>query len=114
MFRSMARPTVLSAFVLAASATALYAQALVINGMYDCQRATNGRAYCKRQGAPPDNQYQPVTDEFFMNYEAARMGRPAAAAPTVQQNQTNTQVNQTQVNNTVVIQLRTEASDLKG
>lgn len=87
------------------------AQTIVLNGLYDCQRATNGRAYCKRQGAPPSNQYVPVSNDFFASYEAARIGRPVLPATQV----TQEQVTQTQVvNNGVIIQLKSEAGDIKG
>ena len=71
------RPILLAALVLLGAETNAHAQVLVINGLYDCQRATNNRVYCKRQGAPPDSQYQSVTEEFFANYEATRLGRSA-------------------------------------
>lgn len=87
----------------------LNAQSLVINGLYDCQRATNNRVYCKKQGATLDNQYEPVSDEFFANYEAARLGR-VVAPPVINNNQQNN----LQVNNTVIIQLKSEAADVKG
>ena len=107
------RPFVLSALILVGAPSISYAQVTVVNGLYDCQRATNNRVYCKRQGAPPDNQYQPVTEEFFANYEAMRLGR-SAPPPVIANTQNNTQVSNTQVNNTIIITLKGEASDLKG
>jgi hypothetical protein len=112
------RPFVLSALILVGAPSISSAQMTVVNGLYDCQRATNNRVYCKRQGAPPDNQYQPVTEEFFSNYEAMRLGR-SAPPPVIANTQNNaqvnnTQVNNSQVNNTVIIELKSEASDLKG
>ena len=114
MITFYARPILMAALVFLGAESSVNAQSLVINGMYDCQRATNNRVYCKRQGAPPDSQYQSVTEEFFANYEATRLGR--AAPPPVIYNapQTNVQVNNTQVNNTVIIQLKDDVSDIKG
>lgn len=95
-------------FVLGFS-TSLSAQSPVINGLYDCQRATNNRVYCKKQGAPLDNQYQPVSDEFFASYEATRLGRVIAPPVT-----NNNQQNNLQVNNTIIIQLKADVADVKG
>jgi hypothetical protein len=91
------------------------AQSIVVNGMYDCQRATNGRAYCKRQGTS-GNQYEPVSDDFFATYEAARTGnRPQPTVVVAPKEVTNNTVTNNQtVNNTVVIQLKSEAVDVKG
>ena len=59
------------------------AQSLVVNGYFDCQRATNGRTYCKRQGVPTASQWTPVGEDFFVKYEAARTGMvPAPTPPT--------------------------------
>jgi hypothetical protein len=92
-----------------------FAQSIVLNGLYDCQRATNGRPYCKRQGAL-NNQYEPVTEDFFASYDAARTGK--AVNPTVviapkEVNNTNVTNNQT-VNNTIIIQIKADAVDVKG
>lgn len=80
-------------------------QALVMNGLYDCQRATNGRPYCKKQGAPYSSPYVPVNEEFFGAYENARTGR---------QTTVNVQSNLQVTNNILVIQLKSETLDLKG
>jgi len=114
MMTFFTRPVILAALVLLGAESCALAQALVINGLFDCQRATNNRVYCKRQGAPPDSQYQSVTEEFFANYEATRLGRSAPAPVIYNGQQNNIQVNNTQVNNTVIIQLKDEASDIKG
>ncbi len=84
------------------------AQTLVINGLYDCQRATNGRAYCKRQGA--GDSYSPVSDEFFNQYEAARTGKPAQPPAVVNQSATATAT----TNNVVIVNLTAEASNIRG
>jgi hypothetical protein len=98
----------------------VFAQSIVINGLYDCQRATNGRAYCKRQGAPASNLYEPVSEDFFASFEAARTGKApqttVVVAPkevTTNNVTTNQTVNNT-VNSTVVIQLKSEAVDVRG
>ncbi len=104
------RPLLMAALVVLGAGSSAHAQAFVMNGLYDCPRATNNRVYCKRVGASPDSQYQSVTEEFFATYEATRLGR---SAPPVIYNaqQNNIQVNNTQVN---IIQLKDEASDIKG
>src|SRR3954454_19466207 len=79
-------------------------QSLVMNGYYDCQRATNGRPYCKKQGAPSSAPYAPVREDFFASYEGARTGRQ----PTV-----NVGVGVLVANNILVIQLKEEVEDLK-
>ncbi len=92
------------------------AQVIVINGLYDCQRATNGRAYCKRQGAPSSNLYEPVSEEFFASFEAARTGKAPQTTVVVAPKEvtTNNVTNNQTVNNTVIIQLKSEAVDVKG
>jgi hypothetical protein len=91
------------------------AQAIVINGLYDCQRATNGRAYCKRQGAPSSNQYEPVSEDFFASFEAARTGKVQQNTVVVAPKEvTNNVTNNQTVNNTVIVQLKSEAVDVKG
>lgn len=92
-----------------ASASAATAQSVVLSGFYDCQRATNGRAYCKRQGAPPNAQWAPVTDEFLTQYEAAKNGSPAPSQTIVTQ-----QAASSTTNNVVIVNLTTEISDVKG
>jgi hypothetical protein len=107
--------------VLASFCSEVAAQSLVINGLYDCQRATNGRAYCKRQGAPNGSAYAPVSEEFFNQYEAARTGRPtqpavatpAQAPEVVNQSAVNQSATST-TNNVVIVNLTAEASDIKG
>jgi len=84
-----------------------HAQSLVLDGWYDCQRATNGRAYCKRQGS---NSYHPVTDDFFRRYETARTGVAPPAPVVVAPQTTVTEINQ----NVIVLNLKNDASDLKG
>jgi hypothetical protein len=87
------------------------AQSLVVNGFFDCQRATNGRAYCKRQGAPTTTPWAPVGDDFFAKYEAARNGAPPApASPAVVTQQSASEV----TNNVIVVNMATEAADAKG
>lgn len=84
------------------------AQSLVLEGWTACQRATNGRAYCTRQGS---SNFQPVSDEFFARYEAARTGKPVAppvvvVSPPAQQTTT--------VNQVVIVGLMGEASGIRG
>ena len=107
----LTRKVVLPALAFIAATSNLHAQAFVMNGLYDCQRATNNRVYCKRMGAPPDSQYQSVTEEFFATYEATRLGRSAPPPVIYTAQQNNIQINNTQVN---IIQLKDEASDIKG
>lgn len=92
---------------------AVNAQSLVLNGWYGCQRATNGRAYCKRQGS---DTYHPVPEDFFLRYEAARTGAASpAVTSTVATRQTNVIQASTNISqNIVVLNLKNEASDLKG
>jgi len=92
------------------------AQSIVINGLYDCQRATNGRAYCKRQGAPSNNLYEPVSEDFFASFEAARTGKASQTTVVVAPKEvTNNNVTNNQtINNTVIVQLKSEAVDVKG
>lgn len=85
-----------------------YADSLVINNLYDCQRATNGRAYCKRVGASASAPYVPVSESFFDTYETARTGK----APVVIE-QPKTVVNTTQVNN-ITITLKDQATNIAG
>lgn len=106
MFRILSHYTTFALFLYAVGVSDAVAQSLVLNGYYDCQRATNGRAYCKRQDT---NAYAPVTDDFFAQYEAARTGKPVQAP--VVNNSSNTNAT---VNNNVVVLLTTEASDIRG
>ena len=100
-----------SVFAVLASSNLSLAQSLVVNGLYDCVRATNGRAYCKKQGAPAGNQYVPVSDDFLRTYEAAK--NPAATE--VQSNTiNNNQTSNTVVNNLVVVGLASDMADLSG
>jgi len=87
------------------------AQSLVVNGYFDCQRATNGRTYCKRQGVPTASQWTPVGEDFFVKYEAARTGMvPAPTPPTIVTKQASSEV----TNNVIVVNMTTEAADAKG
>lgn len=75
---------------LMASPSTASAQGLVVDGLYDCARATNGRSYCRQKSS---QNYKPVSDEFFNRYqslrsrsfggtpEADRQGATAAAPP---------------------------------
>lgn len=105
MLRILPRIFTLVIALAALNASDVAAQSLILNGYYDCQRATNGRAYCKRQDT---NAYAPVSEEFFSQYEAARTGKPVTP---VTNNSTTTTAT---VNNSVVIVLTGEASDIRG
>lgn len=98
----------LSASIFLTISASAYADSLVINNLYDCQRAKNGRAYCKRVGAPANAQYVPVSDGFFDTYETARTGKPAVVIE-----QPKTVVNTTQVNN-ITINLKDQATNIAG
>lgn len=103
----MSRLRLVLAALIGSLAFEAQAQQLVIDGLYGCERATNGRAYCKKHGS---SNYVPVSDEFFNKFETVRTGRPLTPppAPATVTNVTNTNV-------TVVVQgLTNEASDLKG
>jgi hypothetical protein len=91
-----------------------WAQSFVIDSYYDCQRATNGRAYCKRVGRPAN--YEAVSDAFFARYTAARTGQPLAPAVVVQEAPTNVTNQAVAVTNNVVIinGLKSEASEVRG
>jgi len=102
-----------AALVIAFSSTIALAQSLVINGLYDCQKATNGRSYCKRQGAPASNLYVPVTEDFFQQYEAVRTGKTVTSAPPVVVSSPVTVTNNV-TNNTLVVNLTDDAANLKG
>lgn len=56
-----------------------YSQSTILDGMYGCQRATNGRAYCRRKGS---ESLQAVTEEFFIRYQIAS-GITPIPSPTV-------------------------------
>ncbi len=76
------------------------AQELIIDGIYDCARATNGRAYCRQRST---RNYTPVSDEFFQRYQAVRAGSPVGGPSTVvQQNQ--------QINNTLNASLNAQGA----
>jgi hypothetical protein len=86
--------------------TAAQAQELVLEGLYDCARATNGRAYCKQRTT---KNYTPVSDEFFRRYEAIRTGAPVGVAATISQQQVDT------MNVNIIVQnLDRDAADLQG
>jgi hypothetical protein len=81
-----------------------HSQELVLDGHYNCARATNGRTYCKKRGT---RNYTPVSEEFFSRYEKMRTGRPAKPAITQQVvNTTNVSI--------VVQNLTNDATDLQG
>lgn len=87
------------------------AQSVVIDSYYDCQRATNGRAYCKRMGRP--NNFESVSEDLFQRYTAARTGQPTPVVVTPAPTQVNQAVAVT--NNVVIISgLTSEAADVRG
>jgi hypothetical protein len=93
------------------------AQSFSVDGFYDCDRATNGKAYCKKTGKG-DGYFQ-VTDAFLAKFNTLRAGASSTMAQPVasaQPNVTQTQQNVTQTtNNNVVIQnLTNDASETKG
>lgn len=95
-----------------ATADPSLAQQYVLEGYYDCARATNGRTYCRQRGK---QSYVPVSEEFFARFNAVRSGAPVGGNTVVQQ---EIVVQQPQVNNTtvnVVVQsLGQEYADLDG
>ena len=103
------RPALFIVFGLCASSA--YAEGLVLEGLYDCQRATNGRAYCKRQGT---SDYAPVSEDFFGRYVSLKTGRPAVTAPVVSATATATDNSTTTTNNVLIVNLSGEASDIRG
>jgi hypothetical protein len=105
---------ILSALLLGAigCTTSAQAQELVLEGLYDCARATNGRTYCRQRVT---KNYTPVSEEFFQRYQVIRTGAPVAAPPTVNQTQTNQQqINNTTNINIIVDNLDRESADLEG
>ena len=111
MLKSSSR-FLIAAFICGVPITTAFAQNVVLNGLYDCQKATNGRSYCKKQGAPAEAQWVPVSEEFFSQYQAARNGGPVSSQTqtTVTQQSESTVVN----NNVLVINLTADAATLKG
>jgi len=105
-------PLVIATLVCGVPIAGALAQSVVLNGLYDCQKATNGRSYCKKQGAPPEAQWAPVSEEFFLQYEAARNGGAAPAQPqtVVTQQSESTVVN----NNVLIVNLTADAATIKG
>lgn len=82
-------------------------QELVIDGLYDCARATNGRTYCRQRST---RNFTPVSEEFYLRYESIRTGAPVGAPAVVNQQQINNTVNV----NVVVQNLDKDAADLEG
>jgi len=81
-----------------------WSQSLIMDGFYDCQRATNGRPYCRRQGY--GTQYFAKSEDFFAAFEVARSGSPIIQynnVPVVEKN-----------NNIEIVSIKTEISDIKG
>jgi hypothetical protein len=105
-------PFVIATLVWGFPIAGVLAQSVVLNGFFDCQKATNGRSYCKKQGAPAEAQWVPVSEEFFLQYEAARNGGGVSTQPqtVVTQQSDSTVVN----NNVLVINLTADAATLKG
>jgi hypothetical protein len=111
--------TLAGAFLLCAMVGAVpaNAQGLVIDGLYDCARATNNRTYCKQLST---RRYTPVSEEFFRRYLSIRDGAPPVGAPTVNQAQTNQEINNS--NNTsnttniniIVQDLNSQSTDIAG
>ncbi|KAA2234701.1 hypothetical protein [Salinarimonas soli] len=81
-----------AAVVTAADATA---QQFVLEGFYDCARATNNRTYCRQRGK---QSFVPVSEEFFARFQAIRSGAPVGGDTVVNQEV----VVQQQVSNTTV------------
>jgi hypothetical protein len=79
---------------------------LIINGLYDCARATNGRTYCKKVGAARANQYVPVSEDFFRSYQTAANPPPPPVIAV------ENQVLNTVVNNVLVLDLKTDVYDM--
>ncbi len=107
-------PRQLGRLVLVSSALAFspaLSQGLVIDGFYDCARATNNRTYCRQT---TNRAYTPVSEEFFQRYQAIRNGAPVGGAPVINQAQTNQEVNNTTNINIVVQNLNGEATDIQG
>jgi hypothetical protein len=91
---------------------AAQAQELVLDGLYDCARATNGRTYCRQRAT---KNYTPVSEEFYQRYQAIRTGAPGGAPATVTQTQTNQQqINNTTNINIIVDNLDRETADIEG
>ena len=104
----------LFAIYLALQTGSSQADSLIINGLYDCQRATNGRAYCKRVGAPASAKYVPVSEDFYSTYEVARSGRTTAPTEKSTLNVDNrVSIENTQINN-VVITLKDQSTNIAG
>jgi hypothetical protein len=93
------------------SAMPAHAQGLVIDGLYDCARATNNRAYCKQIST---RKYTPVGEEFFQRYQAIRNGAAVGGSPTVNQTQTTQEINNTTNINIIVQDLNSESADIQG
>jgi hypothetical protein len=93
----------------AAIMTAQYASAqeFVLEGYYDCARATNGRTYCRQRG---NKNYVPISEEFFARYQAIRGGAPVGGNVVTNKEVT---VQNTTVN-VVVQNLGLEYADLDG
>ena len=103
------------------------AQSFVYRDVYDCVRATNGLPYCKKVGAAANNIYTRVAEDFFAQYEAARLNQSSPPprmqpAPNIvpeanQVTTTTTQVaastQQSQTSSSVVV-LTNEIASLKG
>jgi len=101
------------------------AQDFVLDGFYNCAKATNGRPYCQQVGKGAN--YFPVTDEFLQLFFSARTGsvRPAPGGTPAQLQATQPsgaggsvvqlQQNITTINNTVVVDnLKKDASEARG
>ncbi|CAO4148968.1 hypothetical protein [Methylorubrum aminovorans] len=96
-----------AALVTAADATAQ--QAFVLEGYYGCERATNGRTYCRRRGV---RDYVPVAEEFFQRFKAVQSG--ASIGPTVINQEVNIKPQVNTTVNVVVQNLGVEYADLDG